>query len=196
MPDGDIYELTVDQIYGSQAIANVHHFVQKGDDGSGDGREALGIIWSDEYQVAFLACVSIELEVLQLRIRQLLPTQTQQFIQSIATPGTISQDGLPPQQCAILRQYGTRAGRKGTGHQKISGVPVGSVDTGRVTAAYSTLMNTLGDADESTHTESASGYQFRGCVLGTSDNVAREIQKAGGTSRIRTVYSRTPGVGQ
>lgn len=196
MPDGDIYELTVDQTFSLQNISNVHHFVQIGTDGSGNAREALGDVWETEFKAAFLALVVADLTVVQLRIRRILPTQTQQFITPIIEDGDVAFNGLPPQQCAILRQLGTRSGRKGTGHMKISGVPVTSVENGRITAAYATDMNTLGDVYAETHTDAGTGFTFRAIVLGTSDNVAREIQKAGSTSRIKTVYSRTIGVGQ
>lgn len=195
MPDGDIYELTVDCTYGGQDIANVHHFVQVGTDGSGSARESLATVWSDEFKPSFLAVVVDVLNVVQLRIRKLFPTQTQQHVQAIGETGDYVETGLPPQQCAILRQHGTRSGRKGTGHMKISGVPITEVDTGRVTAAYATKLNTLGTAHATSHTDAGTGFVFRSCVLGTTDDVAREIQKAGGTSRIKTCYSRTIGVG-
>lgn len=195
MADGDIYELTVDQTYGGQDISNVHHFVQIGTDGTGGARQALADIWENEFKVAFLALVVDVLNVVQLRVRKLFPTQTQQYIQAIGETGTYVQTGLPPQQCAILRQHGTRSGSKGTGHMKISGVPITEVESGRVTAAYATQMNTLGTVYANAQTDAPSGFVFHSCVLGVSDDVAREIQKAGGTSRIKTVYSRTIGVG-
>ncbi len=195
MASGDIYELTVDQTYGGQDIVNVHHFVQIGDDGSGDARDALTKMWDDDFKTPFLAVVVDVLNVVQVKARRLFPTQTQQFFLAVGETGTQVQTGLPPQQCAILAQVGTRFGNRGRGYMKISGVPITEVDSGRITAAYATLLNTLGTEHSTNHTASPSGYVFHGAVLSSVDDVARQIQKAGGTSRIKTVYSRSIGVG-
>ena len=199
MPDGDIFELNVDQVYNGQNLTNVLHFVQAGTDGSGSVLEALELVWFDEFRALHLAILVDTVEIVQLRARQLFPTQTQQRLLPIGEFGAFAETGLPPQQCAILSQKGERGGpkgRRGAGHMKVSGVPVTVVDTGRVTAAYGTLMNLLGVAFITQFTNAISGFTFDSVTLSMVDDVPRKIEQSFGTSRIRTVYSRSIGVGQ
>lgn len=196
MPDGDVYELNVDQTYTGQNITNVHHFQQVGTDGGGAPLVGLTEIWKDNFQAAFDALVVTGVLTVQLRARQLTPVQTQTFIAAIGNNGDILDKGLPPQQCAILHQQGERRGRKGTGHMKISGVPIANVDAGRINVAYATLMNTLGEEFKHVHSDVATGYSFEAVVFSQIDSVASDILAIGAGSRIRTVYSRSIGVGQ
>jgi len=108
MPAGDVYELTVNQAYAVQQISNVHHYVQVGPDGTGDARSALSSVWVNFYQVPFLNCLTINVTLLAIRVRRLLPIQTQQFFTSIGLLGAVLQDPLPTNQCAILREYANR----------------------------------------------------------------------------------------
>lgn len=198
MPEGDIYEVNVDQTYNGQNLVNVLHFIQDGTDGSGSAREALGDIWVDNFQLPHLALMVTNVTIVQLRIRKLLPTQTQQFLRTINATGSQIESGLPPQQCAIISQKGQRGGpkgRRGAGHMKVSGVPLGATDAGRVNLNYATDMNTLGLVFADKLTDMATGFTFDSCVLSAVDSVARVIVHSGSTSRIRTVYSRSIGVG-
>lgn len=199
MPDGDIYECNVDQTYGGQVITNVLHFKQAGTDGTGGARQALAEVWMDNYRTPHRNVLCTQVVIDQLRIRKLLPTQTQQYIHTVNESGLIMEIGLPPQQCAILQQKGERGGpdgRRGAGHMKISGVPNNAVKTGRVDTVYAALMITLGLVFAAQHTDVPSGYTFNSCVLSNVDDVGRTIVNSGPQSRIRTVYSRTIGVGQ
>lgn len=199
MPDGDIYECNVDQTYNGQNLTNVLHFTQVGTDGTGGARQGLSEVWQNEFQQAHLDLLVEEVVIVQLRIRKLLPTQTQQLIVPIGDPGAVLTDGLPPQQCAILQQKAERGGpkgRRGAGHMKISGVPIGNTDAGRINLNYANDMNVLGLIFAATHTDAPSGYTFEPSILSMVDNIARPIINSGSSSRIRTVYSRSIGVGQ
>lgn len=199
MPDGDIFELNVDHTYNGQNLTNVLHFEQDGTDGSGSNLEALELVWFDNFRVPHKALLVDSVNIVQLRARRLFPTQTQQRLLAINESGDVAEIGLPPQQCAILSQKGERGGpkgRRGAGHMKISGVPITEVDTGRVSAAYATLMNTLGLVFMAKLTNPISGFTFDSVTLSTVDDVARVIEQSFSTSRIRTVYSRSIGVGQ
>lgn len=79
---------------------------------------------------------------------------------------------------------------------KISGVPITAQDTGRINTAYADLMNTLGLVFAAKLSDPASGYTFDSVILSALDDVPRVIEQSGSTSRIRTVYSRSIGVGQ
>lgn len=195
MAAGDVYELTIDMGWGGQAISNVHHFVQVGGDGSGDGRIGLAAMWTAVFETPFLGLLVDEVEVLQSRSRRLLPTQTQSILTGIGAPGLVSEFGIPPNQCAILREYGVLDGRKGVGHIKLPGVAVIFVLNGHVNGAYVALAELFGDLLEADQTDPGSGYVFRAAVLGT-DDVARKVQKTKQMGRVKTVYSRTIGVGQ
>ena len=198
MADGDIYEVNVDQTYAGQNLTNVLHFEQDGTDGTGTARDALEDIWTDNFKVPHLALLVDSLVITQLRIRKLFPTQTQQQILSVAAAGTVVAIGLPPQQCAILGQKAVKGGakgRRGAGHMKISGVPVAATSNGRVDVAYAGEMNTLGLVFIAKLTDIPTGYTFDSVVLSAIDDVPRVIEQSGSTSRIRTVYSRTIGVG-
>lgn len=199
MADQDVYELNVDQTYNGQNLTNVLHFKQDGTDGQGSARVALGDVWKDNFRVPHLNLLVAGITIVQLRIRKLRPTQTQQLLVPIGEIGGVIELGLPPQQCAILSQKGERGGpqgRRGAGHMKISGVPITVVDTGRINAAYGIQMNTLGAVFEAKLTDVASGFTFDSVTLSLKDLVARVITLSGETSRIRTVYSRSIGVGQ
>lgn len=199
MPSGDIYEVNLDHTYGGQNLTNVLHFQQDGTDGTGTARDALADIWDDNFKAPHKALLVDSVLLVQLRIRQLFPTQTQQQLVTINETGDVMTNGLPPQQCAILSQKGIRGGpkgRRGAGHMKISGVPVGAVDAGRVNLNYAGDMNTLGLVFADKLTDIPTGYTFDSVTLSNVDNVGRVIEVSGSTSRIRTVYSRSIGVGQ
>jgi len=199
MADLDVYECNVDQTYNGQNMTNVLHFVQEGTDGTGGARQAIAAIWDDNFAAPHRAVCVAAVTFVQLRIRRLFPTQTQQFISPVGLVGDVLNDGLPPQQCAILSQKGVRGGptgRRGSGHMKISGVPLTVTDAGRINVNYANDLNTLGLVFVASLTDAPSGYTFSSATLSNVDNVARQITVSGSTSRIRTVYSRSIGVGQ
>lgn len=198
MADNDIYECNVDQTLNGHTIVNVLHFQQDGTDGTGSAREALADIWEANFKAPHKALMVTGVLIVQLRIRKLLPTQTQAFFRAIGENGDTLATGLPPQQCAILGQSGERGGpggRRGAGHMKISGVPDSASANGRVNVAYADLMNTLGLVFAAKLTDVPSGYTFDSVILSAVDGVARQIINSGSSSRIRTCYSRTIGVG-
>lgn len=198
MPSGDIFECNVDHTYAGQNLTNVLHFLQVGDDGTGSALVAISGIWVTNFKNPHVALLVDSVNIVQLRIRKVQPTQTQQLIFPIGQVGDVVQNGLPPQQCAILEQKGQRGGakgRRGAGHMKISGVPVTVVDTGRINENYAGDMNTLGDVFQEQLIDGPSGYKFDSIVLSQLDGFARVILFSGPTSRIRTVYSRSIGVG-
>lgn len=195
MPAGDIMELTVDQTYAGQNIANVHHFLQIGPDGTGTWQNALKDIWTAFFEDKFLDMVIDTLEVIQIRLRRLLPTQTQSSIIARGVPGNITGDGLPPHAATLVRQYGEGADRKGTGGSKIAGVPEAAIEEGRISAAQAALMVAWGDVAESDQTDATSGFVFRSGVFRPSDGTIRKIVKSFATPRLVTVRSRQIGVG-
>ena len=196
MPDGDVFELSVDLQNAGQNMVNVHHFEQIGTDGTSSWQIALDAVWNLEFRPKFLAVFVTAVAVVQLRMRRIEPTQTQQTIFPIGDNGDILDVGLPTHSAAIVRQYAEPSGRKGIGQVKVTGVPMLQVDEGRVTAAYATDLNAYGAVFDKQFTDAASGYTFVSSVYSQIDNVARRILKAGATSRIKTVHSRQRGVGQ
>jgi hypothetical protein len=194
MPAGDIYEMAVDQQFANQQISNIHHFIQIGVDGLGDGREGLATVWVSEFEPPYLNLISSQVDVLQTRIRRLFPTQTQQSFDSRNVPGNVVGNPLPTNQCSILREYAIPDGRKGVGHVKIPGVDNVFVNEGRVNGSYVGIAEIFGNVFEVDQTVPIQGWVFRACVLGT-DDVARQIQRTRMTSRIKQIRSRTVGVG-
>jgi len=194
MPNGDIYELTVRSTYASQNIVNVHHFVQNQADGTGTAEDSLDEIWQAGFKIAFADLFTAEMNVVDLSIRRIKPTQTQPTVYPVSQIGSFMGDGLPPQCCALVRQSAEPAGRKGSGSVKICCVPLTETHEGRISAAYATLMNTYG-AKFVPEYVATTGYRFNAAVYSQIDNVARPILKAGAASRIRTVHSRQIGVG-
>lgn len=195
MADQDIFELNVDQRYAGQDVTNVHHFQQQGADGTGPWQTALTSVWSSFYEAVFLNMVINTLEIVQIRLRQLLPTQTQQTISARASFGAIVGDGLPPHCCTLIRQHGEGGTRKGTGGSKITGVPRANVESGRINNAMRILMGLWGDVSENNQTDVATGYVFRSGVFRPADGSFRKIVKSFPTPRIITVRSRQIGVG-
>ena len=79
---------------------------------------------------------------------------------------------------------------------KISGVPIARVDAGRIDVTYAALILTLAEEFKHVHTDVATGYTFEAAVYSQIDGLASDILAVGAASRIRTVYSRSIGVGQ
>ena len=193
MPINYIYELDCDMTFNNQKVTNIYHFVQTGADGSGDGRFAIGTGWVSEFLAPLLSLLADEVQVDILRIRRLLPIQTQTLIVTINEPGLVAGQPLPTNQCSVLRLYGTRDGRKGIGNMRLPGVDNGFVDEGRIDGSYLALMELYGDKFEADFTDT--GWTFRSVVLGT-DDVGRKVQVTKATSRIKQLRSRTIGQGQ
>jgi len=195
MPANDVFEMSVDQTLDSQNLTNVYHFIQTSSDGTGDARSALNALWTLIWKTLYLATVTGAVNMIQTRVRRLHPVQTQTLITANAGAGGIAAESLPPQSCAILRQYATPLARRGTGHVKISGIDVAASESGRIDAAQETLLNAFGAPMASDQTEVASGYVFRMGVYSSIDEQLRPIQSALALGRIKTVYSRSIGVG-
>lgn len=194
MAKDDIYELTVRSIINQQNVVNVHHFKQSQDDGSGSALDALDEIWNAAFKTEFLELLVDTLQVVDISIRRIKPTQTQPTVFAVGSFGTTAIAGLPTHCCAIVRQQAQPDGRKGTGHVKIPAPPITAVESGRVNAAYATLLNTYAENFEAEQV-ATSGYRFDPSVYSQVDNVARKILKARGLARVKTCHSRQIGVG-
>lgn len=195
MPDGDIFEINIDGTIANQNVCNVHHFVQIGSDGTGDARTALHVLWQDTFEPVFLPCLASAYDLVQSRTRRIQPTETQSLVAALAGSGSDIAEPLPTQTCAILRQYGIPAGRKGTGHVKLSPLPITEVEDGRISVAQAILMDTYGDEMIVDQTEVGSGYVFRSGVYSLVDNVLRKIQRYASIGPVKTCYSRSIGTG-
>lgn len=195
MPDGDVFECSVDQTLAGQNITNVYHFIQVGSDGSGDARSALRDMWNFFYKVKFLDCVVTDVALVQARIRRISPTQTQTLTSALTGSGDIGVESLPSQSCAILRCYAIPSGRKGTGHVKLSGIANTLVAAGRISASLLAIIRLYGQVMETDHADAGSGFVFRQVVWSIVDSVAREIVQARPTGVVKTVHSRQIGVG-
>jgi len=195
MPANDVFELTVDMTHNGQNLANVHHFTQIGGDGTGTWQDALKQIWIDSYRAALKAMMVTAVNIVQIKVRRLFPTQTQSTTTAIGEAGDIIGVGLPTHAAVLLRQRGFPTGRKGTGGVKICGVPIGAQTAGRLSSAAAALVKTYGDVSESDITDGGSNYTMRAGVLSNVDNVLRKIQKSIVTPRIVTVHSRQVNVG-
>ena len=192
---GDIFELNVDMLFEGQNCVNVHHVIQTSTDGTGTWQVALLGIWTANMEANLLACMVDQVEIVQVRMRRLFPTQTQQTITPRASFGSIAADPLPPHACALIRQRGIPTGRKGTGGVKIIGVPRTLVFDGRITTGYAAILETYAGPMEQDFVH-GSGYEFHYGVLSQVDDSFRAIEKIRATPRIVTVRSRQIGVGQ
>lgn len=195
MPFADVMELTVDSTFAGQNMSNVHHFAQTSGDGTGSWQTALTAIWVAQFQLNYSNLMTGFVQIVQIRMRRIEPTQTQQTTVPIGIPGNVADDTLPGHCAALLRQRATPSGRKGTGGVKIFGVPLGAVSVGRIDAAYFAAMSTYGNAMEVPQLDVASGYEFHSAVYSQVDNIARPILKTVPTTRVVTVHSRQIGVG-
>lgn len=196
MPALDIFERSTDMTYGGQNVVNVEHLQQIGADGTGTWQASLFTNWDVAYKPRMRNLMTAQVNIVQVRMRRVLPTQTQQTTTTVNEAGLHAGDGMPPHIASLLRQHGETTGRKGTGGIKFTGIPNTEVLNGRITVAYAALMELYGDQDESDITDGATGYTFRGGVLSQVDDVFRKILKSYATPRVVTVYSRQRGVGQ
>ncbi len=194
MAAGDVYECTAEMDFNAQQITNGYHFVQIGADGTGDPRQAVANVWIANFEAPLLAALSSQVTVNVLRIRRVLPTQTQALVATIGTAGDVAGQPLPTNQVSVLRLYATKSGRKGIGNMRLPGVDNVFVNEGVVNAAYVGITELFGDAFEANQTDGPTSFVFRSCVLGT-DAVARQVQRALMTSRIKQLRSRTIGQG-
>lgn len=193
MPANDVYELSVDSFYGNENMTTVLHFGQVGSDGTGDPRDALNQVWMASFDAPQRLGQVAGVVHFQQRIRRLLPTQTQSLITPNAGVGTVAGDGLPTNQCAILRMYGVLSGPRGIGHQKLYGIAISMVLEGRVSVSFRDSVEPYGllfTAD----TTPVNGWKFRAGVLGV-DSVLRAIQKTDVLARVKQVHSRSARVG-
>ena len=195
MPDGDISELNVDATLAGQNVCNVHHFVQVGSDGTGDARTGVADMWIEDFQAVFLDCLSDQFALSQLRARRIQPTQTQSLITAAAGAGDLATEPLPNQSCAILRQHAVPLLRRGTGHVKLSGITVDNVSDGRISTALAILIDLFAAKMIADQTDSGSGYTFRSAVYSSVDSIARKIVRVATLGAVKTVYSRSLGVG-
>lgn len=193
MPANDIYELSVDAIYGGENMTTVIHWTQIGSDGTGDARSALNEMWVALFDTKQRGCQVGTVVHFQQRIRRLFPTQTQSLIVANSGNGGVSGLGLPTNQCAILRMYGDLSGRRGIGHQKMYGVANQFVRHGRVSISFRDLMQQYGDVFK-TDSVAGGGYKFRAGILGV-DNVLRKVQKVDPLAVIKQIHSRSANVG-
>jgi len=136
MPDGDTYELSQEAIYEGQSVVNVFHYLQVGADGTGDPRLGLVNAWLDELFGLIIPNLVPEYAMLQFRTRGILLNETQTLLTLNVTNGGNLGDGLPPNSVAMTRNYGERAGRKGTGRTLWTGVPELQTDQGLCELAY------------------------------------------------------------
>lgn len=196
MPANDIFELNVDMTWAGQNCVNVHHFIQKGVDGTGTWQAGLLAVWNANYKAPLLAMMVTAVEIVQIRMRRLLPTQTQQTITAVGENGDILDTGVPTHCAVLLRQRGFPTGRKGTGGVKLCGLPDSAVLNGKLTVAAAALVTTYGNVSEADVVDGASGYSFRSGVLSQVDDSFRAIEKSQVTPRVVTVRSRQIGVGQ
>lgn len=194
MPANDVFELSVDAIYNTEGMTNVMHFQQVGADGTGDARDALLAIWLGTFDTSQRACQVDSVVHFQDRCRRVLPTQTQTIQVANSGVGTVVGNGLPTNQCAILRLYGALSGRKGVGHQKMYGVGVAFQLAGRLSLAWRDKVEAYAAPFPFNQTHIPTGYVFRAGVLG-NDGVLRQVQGTDALPRVKTVYSRSSRVG-
>ncbi len=190
----DIFELTVRSLLNQQNIANVHHFQQTEDDGSGSALDALDVIWNASFKTQFLANLVDVFQIVDISIRRIKPTQTQPTVYPVAEFGIIAQPGLPTHACVIVTQLAEPDIRKGSGHVKVCGLPITAVESGRMNSVATGLMNTWADNFKNLQV-APSGFRFDSVVYSQVDNVARKILRARAYTRIKTCHSRQIGVG-
>ena len=196
MPANDVFELAVDQLIRAQNITNVYHCIQVGSDGTGDARDAVALWWDEHFKENYLDCVVTDLAMVQTRVRRIQPTQTQTTTTAATGDGDILETALPSQSCAILRTYAVPLARRGTGHVKICGIGISSTGNGAIDSSLETTINAFAAEMQQDQTETTTGYIFRMGVYSTIDEVLRPIVLAKARPRIKTVHSRSMGVGQ
>lgn len=195
MPSGDIYEVNVDATLAGQNVCNVHHFKQIGSDGSGDARTAVANMWNTHFKPEFLLCLTDQFAMTQYRVRRIEPTETQSLITATTGTGALAAEPLPNQSCAILRQLAVPLLRRGTGHVKMSGITIGNVSEGRILDTLKTLIEAYAAKMISDQTDAISGFTFREGVYSTVDQILRIIVRTAVLGTVKTVYSRSIGVG-
>jgi hypothetical protein len=196
MPTGDIYGVSIDMTMSSQAISCGMHFEQDGDDGTDDARDAIASIWEAVFKGPLKACMVDNVNIVQLRIRRVFPTETQARIVPIGEVGDDSSNPNPIGSCCLIRLISSSAGRKGTGGQKLPGASIFDVNEGRVNVSYGSKLQTYGDVFTDSYTDGTSGYKFFPGVYSIADNVCRQILAAQVVVKTKTVHSRQIGVGE
>ncbi len=193
MPAGDTYELSYEAIYEGQSVVNVFHAIQIGADGSLDPRKGLELAFSTDLKPLILSNLVNEYQELQIRTRGILLNETQTLLTLIGATGGIVGDGLPPNSVLMTRNYGLRAGLKGTGRTLWTGIAEGDTLQGIISIAALALWVPYEAAAAIPITDPVTGWVFQLAVKGSVDNVLRAFQRCETQPRMRTLRSRTIG---
>jgi len=193
MPANDVFEVSVDAVLNGQNMTNVMHFIQIGADGTGDARTAMAGLWTAIFDLPLRNTQSSSVLHQQTRVRRVLPTQTQTTITAGVNAGTRLVESIPTNQTAILRFYANPFGRRGTGNQRFYGVGTDVVLSGRISDGMATLMQLYGVLFI-TNAPPSNSYVFRAAIL-SNDGIARPIMKTLPLPVVKTMHSRTVGVG-
>ena len=198
MAEGDIYETTYDLTYAGQNIASVFHFKQMNDDGAGDARDSVNLMFVNELLTEYLVGLVDALVGVGIRTRKILPDETQALTVSNTDAGQVTTAGLPPNQVGVLREYGPLLqaipplrGTRGIGRILISGIPEEDVINGRINVDQFTFRNLLAAKLNDDHTDGTTTYVWHAVVLSRIDDIGREIESAGILTQIKNLRSRT-----
>ena len=198
MAEDDIYETTFDLTYAGQNIASVFHFKQLGDDGAGDARDSINLMFVNEFLTEYLEGLSDQLVAVGLRTRKILPDETQALTVSNTDTGTVTGQGLPPNQVGIIREYGPLLqaipplrGTRGIGRVLISGIPEEDVKFGRLNVDQITFRDAFATKLNDDQVDGTTTYIWHAVVLSRVDDIGREINQAGILTQVKNLRSRT-----
>ena len=195
MPDGTIYELSVDMDLNGNKVINVHHFEQTSADFGEDPRQELINAYQADVEGPQLLCQSDDILIEGYRVRAIHPVETQSFSLAAPAAGTLVGEALPANAGALLTWYTEEGSPIRIGRSFLPGIREQDTVRGVVISTLRTVLVGLGNALVA-EIESGNALTFEKVLWRAADETFLRVITGEIRQRIKGLRSRTRGVGQ
>lgn len=195
MPDGTVYELSVDMTLGGNKVMNVHHFEQTSADFGEDPRTELIDAYQLDVETAQAACQSDDITITGYRCRALFPVETQSAVVTAPQAGTLIGEALPANAGALISWYSDESSPVRVGRTFLPGIREEDTERGIINVALRTLLIGFGNAIIAEVT-SGNVLTFEKVLWRAIDETFINVITGEIRQRVKGLRSRTKGVGQ
>lgn len=194
MPQGDIWQLSVDQALDDNSLVNVHYFEQQSADEALSSAEALIQAFRNNVELSMLNCQSDDISIIGYRAIRVFPNPTQAFQDLVVSPGELPGTSHPANNAAVVAWYTTEASPVKIGRSFISGIRELDITKGLLTVSLNDLLVIFAENLIATITSSA-GTNFQKVIFNVALNTFADVVQAEVRTRLRKLRSRTKGQG-
>jgi len=195
MAQNDVFELRVNYVMNSQKMVNVHHFVNDSAAGTGDEPSALADVFNNDFVPVLTTALTDSITVASISARGVGAAQTQYVEVDASSPGAIASQPLPTNIAGVISMYTGGILPRDRGRVYIPGLPEAGQDRGVVSVATYSNLNDYAFLFNDDHTDAATGYVFHMVVWSPAFPAVRQVQLAVPQSILKSMHSRTIGVG-